>query len=791
MKGFIRLLPQRIAYLELVFMAFAIISISAVPVSKNQLVRGTLTDLKSGLSIPYATVSLIRMSDSTVAGGALSDTNGVFSLNVSSRGAYKVNVSLIGYEQVSMVVVLGSSEITDIGKLALVEMPVNIKETVVIGERLKAKSERDKTTFFITRKMLDVSITGIDILKLIPGVQVDLMQKISLHGSNNILIYVDGKERDRSFVGQLNPRQIERVEVFSAPPSNYDGSATGVLNIILKRERDSGLTGQINAEIPASVSEAYIFPTCNFNFGFRKFNFYTSYNGEVINFGVHERTIRTISGKQDPVVLTSDQFVRQRDWSHKFHYGFDYFVGTHDQINFYAFYNPFSYEHNGIAQTERAGTMNSIWYAMKEEKDRNTATFYSLYSKHDFSREGRNITIDLSNYNLNGENRTNFIYQGHQNSQDTIFNRVSPGQNATSIKIDFNSPVGDKLNISAGIKGKFQKMQDKHSADFIYLENIGAAYGTITCKFDKYDLNIGLRAEKSVSTLRNCFSNPVLSFLPHLMLKYTLSTGQFINLSFSRSISRPAIFQLNPIISVSDPYTVSKGNPLLKPEFRTSLFIEHSIQFYSNYFSTRLFYNKSTDAINILTVINDTSVFVTQFNNLGTIHQFGVQFLGSLKLGKATLNPYLRIFEMYTVGNQLAKQYGVKERLSPDFESGLSAIVSLKHDLAVSFVFQYAGKKNTIQGNSFNDALYFLSVEKNFRQKFKVAIVGIVPFTRKFIYQGSDIESSNFSSHYNGIINMAALPIIVKLSYQFSRGKNRNKIERAKEETESLPKKGF
>ena len=109
---------------------------------------------------------------------------------------------------------------TDAGIIILQDTSIMLKELVIVGERIKAKSESDRTTFFVTKKMLDVSNTGVDVLKLIPGVQIDLMQNISLEGSQDILIYVDGKERDKSYISQLSPDQIDQIEIISAPPSN-------------------------------------------------------------------------------------------------------------------------------------------------------------------------------------------------------------------------------------------------------------------------------------------------------------------------------------------------------------------------------------------------------------------------------------------------------------------------------------------------------------------------------------------------------------------------------------------
>jgi hypothetical protein len=93
--------------------------------------------------------------------------------------------------------------------------------------------------------------------------------------------------------------------------------------------------------------------------------------------------------------------------------------------------------------------------------------------------------------------------------------------------------------------------------------------------------------------------------------------------------------------------------------------------------------------------------------------------------------------------------------------------------------------------SSFSDMLYFCSVEKTIKQKFKLGIVTAIPFTRSFTYQGSEIYAQEFSNIYQGNVKMSAIPLWIKLAYQFNSGKNRDKINRTKEEIDNRPKKGF
>jgi hypothetical protein len=791
MKKLTKSFGWQTASIKWMLFVVAIITVSNIIAQEKQSITGKLVEKKTNQAIPFASVALLRAYDSTMIDGSMSDGNGVFNIHPAMLGNYRLRISSIGYKTETKEIALVNKGVTDAGIILMSDAPIMMNEVEVTGERVKAKSEGDKTTFYMTKRMLDVSNSGTDVLKLIPGIQLDLNQNISLEGSHNIQILVDGKERDGGFISQLNPKLIDRVEVISRSASNIDGNATGAINIILKKDRDSGIDGQVFAEIPASGSEIYLHPAFNLNWGFKKLNLFTSYKGDMTYLDLDESTNRKSWNSAGINEITSNQNVRQKDWSHRFNLGLDYFLSAHDQVNFYAFYNPFSRELDGNADLQISGRINSVWQAKKEDSDLNTGTFYSLFYKHNFMKEGRELTMEVSNYNLTAKNSTQYIPEVNENSTAIQTNTLEPKQNGISVKMNFSTPVGNKLNFSTGIKTKFQVMQDGLLSNFYYDEKIIAAYGMIAYHQAKYDVSLGLRAENSIATLRNNFSNSAFSLFPDVNYNYKLTSRQHIQLSYSRSIKRPDIYQLNPQITIDDPYTVSKGNPFLKPELHNTIFLEYSIRFKSNYVASRLFYSDATNAISNLTFLNDTNAFETQVYNMGTLHQYGVQFSGTVKFGIGTINPYLKLFELSSSGNSNAKEYGVENRNNIAFESGLSAILSFKHDISLSAMFQYASPNNNIQGNSFCDALYFLSLDKTFKQKIKIGVVSALPFCKTFVYQGSSIDGSNFSSHYTGNVNISNPFCWIKLSYQFNSGKNRTKINHESEEIDSTPKKGF
>ena len=128
-------------------------------------------------------------------------------------------------------------------------------------------------------------------------------------------------------------------------------------------------------------------------------------------------------------------------------------------------------------------------------------------------------------------------------------------------------PISDRFSFGTGVKARYKLLQDKNVPDFNYTEEIFAAYGTLGYKQTKFNVDLGGRIEKSLAVLENNFSNPVLSFFPHFNFTFKITSRQNIQLAYNRSIIRPNIYQLNPFITIDDPYTVSKGsNPFLNAE---------------------------------------------------------------------------------------------------------------------------------------------------------------------------------------------------------------------------------
>jgi hypothetical protein len=757
-------------------------------------IRGLLKDQQNKQAVAFATVALRRSSDSTFITGAASGSDGEFSIDNIEKGSYCIIISAIGYEHASKTINLTDNYNT--GDIFLQPKSVILGEVVVAGERLKAKTEAAKTTYFMNKKMYDVSDNGIDMLTFIPGIQVDIMKNISFEGSQHIAILVDGKERDRNFLSQLNASRIDKVEVINSPGSKYDADITGVINIILKKDKVNGIDGNVHLEVPTSRSEIYVFPDYSINYNSEKLNLYTSYNAELSYFNITEHSYRNIHDAMGVTEITSAQVVRQKYWSHRFHIGLDYNFNEKNQLNLYAFYNPYSSEHSGNVSMQVNGDKfgEHTWSALKQDDDINFSNFYTLNYKHVFNKPGREITFDLSYFNFNAVNRTTYVTTdtSADNYPAKQVNTVKPDQNALIFKIDYTSPLTEKFKIDAGIKAKSQLLEDRQSAQFKYNESVLSLYSAFAYDFSKCTISAGLRAERSTSGLSGSFNNNLFALLTNATINYQITSKQNIKLSYNRTITRPNIYELNPYTSSDDPYSVQSGNPDLKPEFQQNLAIDYSNNIGNNYVSLRLYYLDRSDAINHFTYINDAGIIETRVANLGSIHGYGFQMSGALKINKAiAINPFLKLTGIFTSCNNLALQYDISSRHRMAFESGLSAIVTFKSGISASLKFQYSSPLIQIQTESFSDALYIFSIDKEFNKKYKIGISSALPLTRTFTYQGSKINGANFDSFSEGNIRLSAVPLWLKFTYSFNSGKTSKRFTGNKEDIDNMPRKGF
>ena len=217
-------------------------------------VTGKVADTQNNSALSYASVRLFKTSDSTFVTGAITNETGEFSIEINA-GSYYALTEFIGYNarKTSGVNVTSQNSPLNIGTIKLNPSAKTLNEVVVQGEKSTMELTLDKKIFNVGKDLANAGGTGVDILTNIPSVAVDVDGNVSLRGSNNVRILIDGKPsglvslKGGSGLQSLQGSMIERVEIITNPSARYEAEGMGgIINIVLKKERKEGFNGSFD-----------------------------------------------------------------------------------------------------------------------------------------------------------------------------------------------------------------------------------------------------------------------------------------------------------------------------------------------------------------------------------------------------------------------------------------------------------------------------------------------------------------------------------------------------------------
>ncbi|MBR5655146.1 MAG: TonB-dependent receptor [Prevotella sp.] len=157
-------------------------------------VSGTVQDAELKEAIAQATVQLFRSKDSTFVGGSITDLRGNFSVEAPANGIYRLKISSIGFQPIEREVTLRRNQSQDLGNLLMSPDAVMLKETVVTGRAAQVIVRKDTLVYnpdaFRTPEGSPIE----ELIKRMPGAEVDEDGNITVNGKVVQKILLDGKE---------------------------------------------------------------------------------------------------------------------------------------------------------------------------------------------------------------------------------------------------------------------------------------------------------------------------------------------------------------------------------------------------------------------------------------------------------------------------------------------------------------------------------------------------------------------------------------------------------------------
>ncbi|WP_316831396.1 outer membrane beta-barrel family protein [Pedobacter aquatilis] len=635
---------------------------------------GKVVDEK-GQALPFAVVRILNSPDTTVVKSGSTNVDGEFIFEQLKDGNYQLLISMMGYKvkKTAAFALNADLRMTDV---TLTSDAKQLKEVSVQGRKPYIEHQMDKTVLNVENSIVSSGSTALEVLEKAPGVQVDRQsEQIKLNNKSGVTIMIDGKTNMLSgadittLLGNMSSEQIATIELITNPSSKYDASGNaGIINIKLKRNKAFGTNGVVSfnggqgimPDSPNDLARAGI--NLNLNHREGKWNIFgngTAARKSNFNNTVVDRTTLA-NGLSSAFNQNFDRTNKGVGFQAKF--GADYYTSEKTVFGVMVDANTVNTKLNNFSNTfirevqSNVTTNNTVLQDAYSKSPANNLTA-NFNIKHDFDKSGKNITFDADYSNFNNkkdeEFNARYLNQGGQQTNATLLrNNTDANIDIFAAKTDLTLPINKTMKFEAGLKssyvvthndflseqflsGAWQNDLEK-SNNFIYKENINAAYVNFGKEWKVWQVQLGLRAEHTHSNGNSITSNKevdrnYLSLFPTAFVNQKLNENNNIRYSYSRRVDRPNYQQLNPFAFYMDPYAVDQGNPYLKPQFTDNFEIGYShkeVSFSVNYANTRDLITQISQQDEVTRIVN----VIRQ--NLGRAQYYSANLYFPIKIAK-------------------------------------------------------------------------------------------------------------------------------------------------------------
>ncbi|WP_196940094.1 TonB-dependent receptor [Sphingobacterium pedocola] len=654
----------------------------------GQQVCGRVTDIQ-GKPLQAATINIHWQDDKSHVGSVSSDSSGLFIFkDLAIDRFYRVRVSLIGFETWSKDSIgIGANSTVELDVL-MVPKSSNLEEVSVTAERPYIEKRSDRTVITPDVMLTGIGGTAFEALEKSPGVQLDRSGNIRLSGKAGVSVYVDDRpayltgEELKGYLRSIPLAQIDRIELMTNPPSNYDAAGNGGIIVLhTKRYRSRGVHGGASLAYQQGRYGRTI-NSADIAINREKWAMAASSSLSTTNTYTDLDILREFGDGQVVMspIFSQNTWIRRKGISIGGRLGTDYFLDESNTfgINLSLQSSPIvleSYVESWFMTSSEI--LDSILQANNRE-DRtfsNLGTNFNYRYKKPGSEQKLTVDLDYLVYNGNNEqyfDNTTYLSSGEPIALESQFGKVPNDIRIYSVKADLIHPVGNALRVSTGLKSSrtmtdndadfYRILEEKLIVDlektnhFRFRESIHAAYVNMDGKYGNWNYQAGLRFEGTISgghQLGNgsqpdsSFNRRNMDFFPTLYLQYRPSgeSKHAVSMNYGRRVDRPHYAWLNPFVTPFDKYTYYIGTPYLKPSYIQQAELAYNFQ---PLLDLTLAYGKVSDLMSETIRIQD-GVYYSQQDNLGLSTTMSATLnLSYVPLKGLTLNCHAAIHSINT-----------------------------------------------------------------------------------------------------------------------------------------------
>lgn len=780
----------------LVFICFTSI-VAQTPIGKsNGIIAGVITDHNSGSKLDYATIALFSETDSLLITGGISEAGGKFKLNKLPDGQFYLEVDFIGYSKkyLNNIRLTPTKNKLDLGEIKIAPSVAQLSEIEVTANRNSISYQVDKKVIDVSKDLSAAGGTAIDALINMPSVTVDIEGNVTLRGSSNFTVLIDGQPSllsGRDALEQIPVSQIKNIEIITNPSARYDAEGTaGIINVITKKINTRGFNALLN--VMGSSVESY---NLDLLISQKKNDFQWYLGGTKMTRyrkGDFTQSKETIVNDTTHFALSEGLRIG-RTYKTSIRGGVEFYAGkTAIQFDLEAGDRGSGYR-GDLDYSETQAKGNDIFenrdFISYDYKDLNEDFITgSIGFNHSFNSPGHKLSGSLfSTYGYSMEYfendlKENDIQHDGQRSWEEEFRLTVRGN------LDYVKPFKNKKGkLEAGYQyysyvedgdysmndyneedGNFYFREDYYSV-YRFVRNIQALYGIIANTHGSLAYQAGIRAEHTHRVLESSESwaehvEDRVEFFPSGHINYSFGKDNTISTSYSRRTVRPRLHFLEPYVTFADSYTARTGNPHVRPEYVNSFELGYQKDFKDNFVSLETYYRIKKDKIERVRTVYEPNVTLDSISNVGSDYSLGIELMGLIAISpwwdiniSGNLFSY-RIESEYKVPGVDDESLNWQSRLSNSFILGKNSRIQIDGN--------YVGPSVSTQG--VRDAFYYanLSIQQQLFDRKLSATLGISDIfaTAQYysVQSGTGLESITS-------VNPKSPLFVLTLNYRFNR----------------------
>ena len=542
--------------------------------------------------------------------------------------------------------------------LLAMSMQAQERRDTILMREVSVNGQRQRISYRLDRQKIDASQvltaqggTALDVLRAVPGVMIDADGSLSYRGSQEFLVYVDGKISPLTgteALQMIGAAGIRDIEILTTPSAKYktDGDV-GIINIVTRKAETEGWDAVVNG-IASTWGTLSLDAKINYRLGHH--NIYVGGQGSDIHnksqFQQEKQTAGVTSYADGTRFRNFRTFIGQC--------GYEYNTGRHRlaiDLQGGRTINPRGGDM--LYQTSLTPTLSQGEGEVMDSHDRYKLTKYLFQASVDYTWKlnERGDELSLSNrfrydrfseeytesnmFTLAGERQEGtrgyetehhfdcdgaLAYKLHYRPQGTL----ELGSQYTTY-----SEEGDYRICYWDLPSQSFVWQDDLYAPFYYRRQTISGYAQVNDRFGPLQFDAGLRVDHLIDDMDlptiTSRHKRYTELYPSAHLAYTTAKAGTFSLGYSRRTNRPGIWKLEPYITYEDYHTRIIGNPDLESEYIHSLEFSWRKAFGNTQLTATGYVRRRTGVVDYVRRAYDVGVTLDSIVNAGNGWRKGLE----------------------------------------------------------------------------------------------------------------------------------------------------------------------